>query len=67
MEKANSRAQELRGQIARAEEELNALKGQLARIESEGEGDADRKWPLRAEEYDRYGRQLILPGVGVEG
>ncbi|KAJ2900503.1 molybdenum cofactor biosynthetic protein [Zalerion maritima] len=25
------------------------------------------KWPLSAEEYERYGRQLIIPSVGVEG
>lgn len=25
------------------------------------------KWPLSAQEYDRYGRQLILPNVGIHG
>lgn len=25
------------------------------------------KWPLRAEEYLRYGRQLIMPEIGLEG
>ncbi|KAI9833485.1 MAG: hypothetical protein M1819_003643 [Sarea resinae] len=25
------------------------------------------RWPLRAEEYQRYGRQLILPEVGLQG
>ncbi|CAN8099666.1 unnamed protein product [Discula destructiva] len=25
------------------------------------------KWPLREEEYQRYGRQLILPQVGING
>ncbi|KAI4860339.1 ThiF family protein [Hypoxylon rubiginosum] len=25
------------------------------------------KWPLREEEYSRYGRQLILPTVGIKG
>lgn len=25
------------------------------------------KWPLRQEEYERYGRQLILPQVGIHG
>ncbi|KAI5922630.1 adenylyltransferase [Camillea tinctor] len=25
------------------------------------------KWPLKEEEYIRYGRQLILPTVGIEG
>lgn len=25
------------------------------------------RWPLSAQEYDRYGRQLILPNVGIHG
>lgn len=25
------------------------------------------KWPLSAQEYDRYGRQLVLPNVGIQG
>lgn len=25
------------------------------------------KWPLSEEEYERYGRQLILPQVGING
>ncbi|KAI0456532.1 adenylyltransferase [Xylaria acuta] len=25
------------------------------------------KWPLKEEEYARYGRQLILPSVGIQG
>ncbi|KAI0842974.1 ThiF family protein [Hypoxylon sp. FL0890] len=25
------------------------------------------KWPLKEEEYSRYGRQLILPAVGIRG
>ncbi|KAI1409723.1 ThiF family protein [Hypoxylon sp. FL1857] len=25
------------------------------------------KWPLKEEEYSRYGRQLILPAVGIKG
>ncbi|KAI1213841.1 adenylyltransferase [Annulohypoxylon truncatum] len=27
----------------------------------------DWKWPLKEEEYSRYGRQLILPTVGIKG
>lgn len=27
----------------------------------------DRKWPLSEEEYKRYGRQMIVPSVGIEG
>ena len=25
------------------------------------------KWPLQAEEYKRYGRQMILPQIGLQG
>ena len=25
------------------------------------------KWPLKAEEYTRYGRQIIMPEVGLQG
>ncbi|OAA53945.1 molybdenum cofactor biosynthetic protein [Niveomyces insectorum RCEF 264] len=31
------------------------------------QNDSAWKWPLRVEEYERYARQLILPGVGVQG
>jgi hypothetical protein len=27
----------------------------------------DRKWPLSEEEYKRYGRQMIVPSIGIEG
>lgn len=29
--------------------------------------ESEWKWPLKEEEYSRYGRQLILPTVGVRG
>lgn len=32
-----------------------------------GKGVKQWKWPLEADEYERYGRQLILPSVGVDG
>ncbi|KAI4166433.1 MAG: hypothetical protein LQ343_008054 [Gyalolechia ehrenbergii] len=32
-----------------------------------GPSDLPPKWPLRAEEYKRYGRQMILPHIGLEG
>lgn len=27
----------------------------------------DVKWPLHPEEYTRYGRQMIMPEIGLEG
>lgn len=80
MESTGTSAEKLREQIAAAEAQLRALKEQLAHVEAEevtaaasrsqeGNGGADGvwRWPLAAEEYDRYGRQLILPGVGING
>jgi predicted ribosome quality control (RQC) complex YloA/Tae2 family protein len=29
--------------------------------------DAQRKWPLDSSEYKRYGRQLIMPEIGLQG
>lgn len=82
MEMARKSADQLREQIIKAEEELRALKEQLAQVdeqtldpgpvpswkEQEKEnGTPAWKWPLSAEEYERYGRQLILPSVGIHG
>lgn len=77
---ARKSADQLREQIVKVEEELNALKGQLAQVEKPSSGpspatvkehDEDDtpawKWPLSAKEYERYGRQLILPSVGIQG
>lgn len=82
MESANASAEALRKQIAATEDELSRLKAQLAQVEtgavtqnieslSIADGlvtqDVDRKWPLLAEEYKRYGRQMIVPSVGIQG
>lgn len=70
------RAAELRELISKTESDLARLKAGLARVEAVGEkakSEADDaevdgwKWPLRAQEYDRYGRQLILPNFGIHG
>lgn len=29
--------------------------------------EAQRKWPLSEEEYKRYGRQMIVPNIGIQG
>ena len=29
--------------------------------------NGDRRWPLDAEEYKRYGRQMIVPEIGLKG
>lgn len=70
METSNIRAQALREQIAVTEKELQNLKDQLASIEAQpkkDDGTKNSKWPLSAEEYLRYGRQMIVPSIGMEG
>lgn len=78
MDTARKSARQLREQIAKAEEELKDLREQLAQAEAYGQEQGAEtgtartngsawKWPLKAEEYDRYGRQLILPSVGIQG
>jgi len=78
MDTAGKSAQQLREQITKAEEELRILKEQLAQAEARdqdqnteaatgGINGSTWKWPLKADEYDRYGRQLILPNVGIQG
>lgn len=78
MDTARKSAQQLREQIEKAEQELQSLREQLAQAEAfeqhqeaesiaAGVNGSAWKWPLKAEEYDRYGRQLILPNVGIQG
>ena len=36
--------------------------------DGDAEGDASNwNWPMKREEYKRYGRQLIMPEVGIRG
>ncbi|PYI02855.1 molybdenum cofactor [Aspergillus sclerotiicarbonarius CBS 121057] len=68
----------LRAQIAATEEQLTGLKRELqiaedAAAKSKAEAVADddaasgRRWPLLDEEYRRYGRQMIVPQLGIQG
>ncbi|KAI0160384.1 adenylyltransferase [Xylariaceae sp. FL1272] len=72
--------QQLKEHIAKTEVELQRLKAQLAQYESSPRAspaapqahpsttpDPEWKWPLKEEEYNRYGRQLILPSIGIKG
>jgi adenylyltransferase/sulfurtransferase len=80
MNKATSSAEVLRSQIATTEEELRRLREQLAAVEAKEAEDLNQlslqekpglvtqgKWPLELEEYRRYGRQMIVPNVGIQG
>jgi adenylyltransferase/sulfurtransferase len=83
MESANASAEALRKQIEATEAELARLKAQLSQVEagavsqridglSIGEENASlvtqqKQWPLLPEEYKRYGRQMIVPSIGIQG
>jgi adenylyltransferase/sulfurtransferase len=80
MDKATSSAEVLRSQIATTEEGLRRLREQLAAVEAKEAEDLNQlslqekhglvtqgKWPLELEEYRRYGRQMIVPIVGIQG
>lgn len=81
METTTQTAESLRQQIAVTDEKLRKLKEQLANLEAQSVetslrdlsvGDqASRvtncKWPLSSEEYKRYGRQMIVPDIGIQG
>jgi hypothetical protein len=81
MESANASAEALRKQIEVTEAELARLKAQLAQVEATKDleklsiekepdlvtQDGERRWPLLLEEYKRYGRQMIVPSVGIQG
>lgn len=83
MDSASASADALRRQIVIAEEELGKLKEQLANIEIKDVSEplvsltamqtrdvgpvTQGKWPLIPEEYQRYGRQMIVPHIGIEG
>lgn len=82
MEDIESRCASLRAQIAATEAQLAALKKELEAAEKTAaaaaktngvtsarplENGRKRKWPLSGEEYKRYGRQMIVPQIGLQG
>lgn len=80
MDAATQSADALRRQITVTEEELRRLKEQLAAVEAQEVGDlrglslqdgpspvTQGRWPLSSEEYKRYGRQMIVPNIGIQG
>lgn len=54
--------------IGRLRAELAGLEDQLADLdEKETAARTPPHLPLRLDEYRRYGRQMILPGIGLPG
>lgn len=58
----------IKAKISSLRAELAELEDQLEELDNE---DQARKTPaglpLRLDEYRRYGRQMILPGIGLPG
>lgn len=52
----------LKQRIQQLEAELASVSA--AAVPSEPEG---QEWALRLDEYRRYGRQMVMPEVGLEG
>ncbi|PBP26422.1 ThiF family protein [Diplocarpon rosae] len=78
MDSASASVESLREQITCTEEKLKRLREQLASVEardgiaglrlSAGSNVTEAsKWPLSEEEYKRYGRQMIVPSIGIQG
>ena len=59
----------LRREITKREAELADLRSQLAAAESEKRNEVASTWiwPLAEHEYERYSRQMIVPGFGLQG
>ncbi|KAH7417388.1 molybdenum cofactor synthesis protein-like protein [Cadophora sp. MPI-SDFR-AT-0126] len=70
--------QRLKAQLASLEaQDVAAAKGiagldlgagdPVTELENGRKGESERKWPLSEEEYRRYGRQMIVPSIGIQG
>lgn len=79
MDNIDSKCHALRAQIAATEAQLSALKEELEATEKlrgvtttetsqpSNEQSSTNKWPLSLEEYKRYGRQMIVSQIGLQG
>lgn len=57
--------------LAELEAENEKMKELIRRLEKDiaaaSAPPVDRRWDLELDEYQRYGRQLILPEIGLDG
>ena len=70
--KLESHLSDLKQQLARAEKSTHVkvpsnLYQDLNHSNSDDSISSSRNWPLDQEEYRRYGRQMILPEIGLQG
>ncbi|KPM45396.1 Adenylyltransferase and sulfurtransferase uba4 [Neonectria ditissima] len=54
-----------KAELASDEEALDGLEHQVERPPADADPET-WKWPLEPEEYDRYSRQMIVPGFGLQ-
>lgn len=57
----------LRRELESAEKAAIDIKRQDADRPKEDRAGEKRQWPLLNEEYRRYGRQMIVPQLGLQG
>lgn len=73
MSSDNDRIPSLRHRIHTLESELADLKKQLLETEAAEVSDdpgvsvSEWTWPLDSEDYQRYGRQMIMRDIGLQG
>lgn len=82
MDKLEQTCASLREQIAATETQLAGLRRELESAEKaaleikkqedtkqddNGDNKKSESWPLMNEEYRRYGRQMIVPQLGLQG
>lgn len=57
--------QDILDRIRVVREELQALEDELEELDNAS--NATDSLPMRIDDYRRYGRQMILPGIGLQG
>ncbi|KAL5606484.1 hypothetical protein BROUX41_002891 [Berkeleyomyces rouxiae] len=67
MESRAGNLQRLKLVLAQVEAKAALLRKEIAALEIEEKNGGDSGWPLEPHDYERYGRQIIVPNVGVQG
>ncbi|KAL2889947.1 Adenylyltransferase and sulfurtransferase uba4 [Ceratocystis lukuohia] len=70
MESKEEQLRHLNSELLEVEARAASLRKDIARVETELTFEKASNlgaWPLEVREYERYGRQIIVPNVGVQG